>query len=175
MWLVGLHAAGEGLAVIQTVRDPFQIAPVLGSGNLQDVVQAALVTATAAHGKTMLPLGIAELLLGGALVVIAVRGLFRQKMSIPIALQVVLANAVLVLVAYVVREPLRAAVVDAVVASGLEPQLPGSRREEFHEILRTKWWWSFRIALGLQLAALVLSAVALSGRAARAFARAPAP
>jgi hypothetical protein len=175
MWLVGLRAVGEGLSVIQTVRDPFQATNALGHGNLHEVIQAAVVTATAANGKAMLPIGIAELLLGGALVVVAVRGLFRRKMSISIALQVLLANFVLTVLAYVIREPLRAAVVEAVVQSGLEPQLAGTRQDESQQIVRTKWWWSFRVALGLQLTALVLSAVALSSRASRALARAPEP
>lgn len=175
MWLVGLRTLGEGLSVIQTVRDPFQASGAIGQGSMHEIIHAAIMTTTAAHGKTMLPIGIAELLLGGALVVVAVRGLFRRNMSISIALQVLLANAALTIVAYMIREPLRAAVVEAVVQSGLEPQLRGARREEFHEIVRTKSWWSFRIALGLQLTALCLSALALSSRASRALAQAPSP
>jgi hypothetical protein len=175
MWLIGLRTLGEGLSVIQTVRDPFQASSAIGHGSLPEIMQAAIVGATAAHAKTMLPIGIAELLLGGALVVVAVRGLFRRNMSISIALQVLLANAVLTVVAYVFREPLRAAVVEAVVQSGLEPHLRGARREEFHQIVRTKSWWWFRIALGLQLSALMLSALALSSRASRALAQAPSP
>jgi len=175
MWLVGLRTVGEGLNVIQTVRDPLQGSIAIGHGSLHEIIQAAIVSATAAHGKTMLPIGIAELLLGGALVVVAVRGLFRRNMSISIALQVLLANAVLTVVAYMIREPLRGAVVEAVVQSALEPQLRGARREEFHQIVRTKSWWSFRIALGLQLSALSLSALALSSRASRALAQAASP
>jgi predicted cation transporter len=167
LWLVGLHTMSEGLSVIQIVRDPLVVGSGIGGKHLQEVMQAAFASAVASHSNMVLPVGIAQLLLGASLVLVSMRALFRRPISTSIALQIVLANAVLVIVGYVLREPVRTAIVDAVVASGLEQQPGGSSRSEAAAFVREKVWWSFRIGLGLELGALVLSGVALASRAAR--------
>jgi hypothetical protein len=168
MWLVGMNTAAEGLVAIQIVRDPFSSAtPTLGAADPDALLRAAWMEAIAANARVTLPLGVAQLILGALLVLISARALFGRRASTSFALQVLFANAALLVVGYALRQPVRGTVVDAVVASGIEQRPAGLSPREFDELVRSKLWWTFRILLGLQLGTLALSAVALTRRAAR--------
>jgi hypothetical protein len=168
MWLVGMNAAAEGLVTIQIVRDPFSSAsPALGASDPDALLRAAWMEAMAKSARVTLPLGIGQLILGALLVLISARALFGRRASTSFALQVLFANAALLVVGYVLRQPVRGSIVDAVVASGIEPRPNGISSRDFHELVRSKLWWTFRVMLGLQLGTLALSAVALTRRSAR--------
>lgn len=168
MWLVGMNTAAEGLVAIQIVRDPFSGAsPTLGAADPDALLRAAWMEAVAANARVTLPLGVAQLILGSLLVLISARALFGRRASTSFALQVLFANAALLVVGYLLRQPVRGSVVDAVVASGIEQRPGGVSAREFDELLRTKLWWTFRVMLGLQLGTLVLSVLALTRRSAR--------
>ena len=168
MWLTGMNVAAEGWLAIEVISNPLVAAPSsVGAPDLESVVRAAFIGALAENARFSLPLGIAELLLGSVLVFVAAKALFGRRASPSFALQVIFANAVVIIVGYALRQPVRERVVQAVVQSGLEERPAGLAQSEFHTLLHTKWWWSFRVHLGLQLAALSFSALALSRRSAR--------
>lgn len=167
MWLIGMNTAAEGLVAIQVARDPFSAAtPPLGADS-EALLRAAWVEAIAAHARVTLPLGVAQLILGALLVFVAARALFGRKASTSFALQVIGANAALLVVGYVLRQPVRGHVVDAMIATGMDARPSGISPREFNQLVRAKLWWTFRVLLGLQLGALALAALALTRRLAR--------
>ncbi len=168
MWLVGMNAAAEGWVALEVIRNPLTIAPsAVGTPDVESVVRAAFVRGLAEGARVNVPLGIAELLLGALLVGVAAKALFGRRASPSFALQVLVANAAVLMLGYALRQPIREGVVEAVVQSGAEERPAGVTQKDFAAIIRTKWWWSFRIGLGLQLVVLGLSAFAVTRRSAR--------
>lgn len=167
MWLVGMNAFAEGWVIVSVVTDPWVAAPSAGDGSLEAVIRAALVSGIAETQDRMLPLGVAELLLGGVLVAIAAKALFGRRASPSLAIQVIVANALVLVMGYALRQPVRERVVEAIVKSGLEQRPSGTSAHSFTASVRTKWWWSFRVSFSLQLVALGLSGIALTRRSAR--------
>lgn len=165
MWLVGMNQAAEGYIAIRAIHDPLSVLPSSVSG---EVMVQAFVNAMGAHARLNLPIGIAQLLLGAGLMLVAMKALIARRVSLSFALQMLLANGLLLAVSYALRVPVRGAIVDQVVAGGLGPPPSGVSAEEFARVARVQLWWSFRIALGLELATAALSAFALTRRAARA-------
>jgi hypothetical protein len=171
-----MNTLAEGYLTIEVARDPFaSVVSTLSGQGLEDVVKGAFFDALAKHSRTSFPIGVAQVLLGGLLVFVSVRALFGRRASTSFALQLVLANAALLITAYVLREPIRGAIVDAVAASGLERRPSGVSAKEFDELLRLHWWWRLRIGFGIQLTALLLSGFALTRRTARELLTRPQP
>lgn len=172
MCVVGLHTLSEGWAIMEIVTDPFaagrlvdhDLAPAATAAN------QAFVDALRGRSDVLLPVGIAQLLLGGALVLVAAGALLGRRGSTGFALQVIVANLALLGVAYVLREPVRIAVVDAWVtttgdAAGADPS----------SMTRSQGLWIFRLKLAAEVGALVLSAFALTRRSVRAALAPPEP
>jgi hypothetical protein len=177
LWFIGMNSASEGFATIELVRNPLWSAPsAIRDIGLEAVRWRAYMQATREHGSLLLPIGLAQLMLGAMLVFISIRALIARRASLSFMLQIVVANAAVAVIGYALRQPIRGAIVEAIVASGAEQRPAGSDATAFADVLRSKWWWSFRIALGLQLAALTASGYALARRQSRQlFARANAP
>lgn len=163
LWFIGMNVAGEGFATMELVRDPFWSVSLMDS-SMGAVRWRAYMEATRAHANVLLPIGVAELLLGGLLVFLSVRALISRRLTPSLFLQIVAANAALAVLAYVLREPVRGAIIDALVRSGLEERPSGISPAQFSDLLRTKLWWSLRAALGLQLVTLTVSAWAVVRR-----------
>lgn len=176
LWLVGMNNTAEGFAAIEIVRNPFSGAfGSLAGQALDSVIKRAFVEGIGAVAKVALPIGVAQLILGGLLVAVAAKALFGRRASPSFALQVILANAAILAVGYSLRQPVRERVVEAVVASGLEDRPSNIPAADFDRVVRAKWWWSFRIGLGLQLAVLGLGALAITRRSARDVLAGPEP
>jgi hypothetical protein len=169
LWLTGMNTLGEGYLAVEVIRDPLtNVVSSLAGQGIEEVVKTAFLTALAKQARTALPIGVAQMLLGGCLVFVSVRALFGRRASTSFALQLVVANAVLLIAAYALREPVRSAIVNAVAASGLEKQPSGISAAEFDRLLRLHWWWRLRVSFGIQLLALLLSGFALTRKTARA-------
>jgi hypothetical protein len=168
LWLTGMNTLAEGYLTVEIIRDPLTsiTSPLSGRG-IEDVVKAAFFEALTKDARRSLPIGIAQTLLGGLLVFVSVRALFGRRASTSFALQLILANAALLVGAYALREPVRGAIVNAVAASGFEQQPTGMSAHEFDRVLRLHWWWRLRISFAIQLLALLLSGFALTRRTAR--------
>lgn len=159
--LVGLHTAHEGYTVLELLRDPLR-ADALG---LPEEVRAALVESVMVHGNVTLPIGLAQLLLGGLLFVSALIAWLGSRGAVSLVLQALFANALLLGVAYFLREPIRAALVEALVASpGFEQEF-AARVDESARAL--SYSWGLRLGSILQFAALATCGWLLLRPAAR--------
>src|SRR5262245_5686674 len=152
LWLVGMNSAAEGFAVIDIVKNPFSgTFGTLAGQAVEGVLKRAFVDGITSMARIALPLGIGQLLLGALLVAVCAKALFGRRASPGFALQVILANAAILVVGYALRQPVRERVVNSVVASGVEERPNNVSPSKFDEIVTQKWWWSFRVGLGLQL------------------------
>ncbi len=164
MWLVGMNEAAEGYVAIRAIHDPLSVAPsAIGT----EIAVKAFIESVSQHARVNLPLGIAQMLLGSALVLVAIKALVARRASASFALQMLLANAALLVTGYALREPVRGAIVDQWIAGGLGHPPKGMSVTQFAVLARTQLWWSFRIALGLQLGTLALCAFAITRKTAR--------
>jgi hypothetical protein len=168
MCFIGMTAAGNGYAAVEAIHNPLSV-PAATSGLLQ-AVEAASLHAISQHPRVNLPIGIAQMLLGGLLMFVSFKALFWRHASASFALQVLAANAALVVVTYALREPVHAAAVQAIVAAKITPRPPSISVAQLDQVE----WWGLRAGLALQLATLGLCAFALTRKTARAV-LAPAP
>ncbi len=167
MWLVGISTMFDGYVAIRAVRDPLSAATWAVGSDSRAVVVKALVEGTSQHPHTSLPIGIAQILLGGLMVLVSIKALVGRRASTSFALQVLAANAVLMIVAYALQLPVRGGIVDAVVASGLGKPPSGMTLAHFRRLQRIEAWWSFRLGLAMKVGVLALCAFALTRRSAR--------
>jgi hypothetical protein len=169
LWLVGMNAATDGFTVIEAVKNPFStLFTIFGSQALEGVLRQATADAIAHTSRVALPLGIAQMMLGILLVAVSFKALFGRRASPSFAVQVIVANAAIAVVGYALRQPVRGRVVDAIMASGVEQRPQSITPVDFDRMMRTKWWWTYRLRLGLELAALGFGAIAVTRRSARA-------
>lgn len=146
--LVGLHTAHEGYTTLELLRNPLK-AEALG---LPEEVRTALVESVMVHGSVALPIGLAQLLLGGLLFVAGLVAWLGSRRAVSLVLQALLANALLLVVAYVLREPIRDALVEALVASPSVQQEFAASVDESTRAL--SYAWGLRLGTILQFGAL---------------------
>lgn len=174
LWFLGMETAGEGLATVELVRDPLWNGLVpFGEAGLDAVRMRAYMQATREHGELLLPVGVGQLMLGCLLVFVSVRALLSGRGTASFMFQVLTANVVLACVGYALRQPVRGAMIEAIVTSGVLEPAPGQGGDAFDGLMRTNWWWYFRLALGMQLFTFLVSAWVLGRRSARALLFAP--
>lgn len=161
MWVIGMNAAANGYVVVKVIHNPLSLST---AGGDKVATARAFVQAVSQHPRVNLPIGIAQILLGGLLVLVSIKALVSRHASTSFALQVLGANAMLVVVSYALRQPLRSAMIGAALSSGLVHRPKGVSPAQFQQLE----WWAFRFFLGLQLTALALCAFALTRKSARA-------
>jgi hypothetical protein len=153
MWLVGVNAAQEGYGAIELLRDP-----LTGNFGGSEEARNALINALGQHASIELPLSIAQLLLGGLLLLVATHLLFGGRPSRWFALQVLVANALFLITGYALRAATRVTYISALVASS-----------EHKAALSNEFWWRTRFVLAFDLTAVLLSIFALTRPATRQF------
>ena len=174
MWLLGMYAVADGVRTIEIVRSPVgEVLEAFDGSDIGAIAQRAFVSGVSAHARALLPLGVAQLLLGSLLAVLAIRGLFWRRGSTSLALQVVGANAALVMLGYYLHDPVRRAVVEAVVADLAKQSPPEVSPAEFAAMARTNLWWSFRLWLIAQLVGFGFCAAVVARRSVRQLWAAP--
>jgi len=173
MWVLGVHSFSEGYAIVSIARSPFAMESSLLDEGVTQVVRLAFADAIARDVGRLLPLGVAQLVLGGVLVAVSTKALLWRRASPRFALQVIAANAIVLVVGYVLQEPVRQAIVEALLKSELPRRPAGTSAEEIAPVLRAAWWWSFRLKLLMQLVALGLSGLALTRPSAREYLETP--
>ncbi len=159
--LVGLHTAHEGYTTLELLRHPLK-AESLG---LPEEVRIALVDGVMAHSSVALPIGIGQLLLGGLLFLSGLIAWLGSRGAVSLVLQALLANAVLLALAYVLREPIRDALVEALVASPSVHQEFSAGVDESTRAL--SYAWGLRLGTMLQFGALAVAGWLLLRPAAR--------
>ena len=167
-WLLGMHAVIEGVRAIDIVRSPLSESLSAFEGTeISDAMQRAFIEGVSAHSGVTLPVGIAQLLLGALLALVSIRGLMGRRGSLAFALQVLAANALLVLVVYLVHDPVRGSVIEALVAELVRERPPEITRGEFESVSRTSLIWGFRFSLSAQLIGFAFAGFVMTRKSVR--------
>jgi uncharacterized membrane protein YtjA (UPF0391 family) len=173
--IVGLKTATEGFAYVEIVRNPASALGTLGGEAAEDIMKRAFIDGVLSIAHVALPLGLAEVLLGLLLLGVVSRALFARRASPWFALQVILANAAVLIIGYALWQPVRGRLVEAWVHGGMEQRPAAISQVDFDRLMRLKAWWTFRFQLGLQLAVLGLGGLAVTRRSAREVLARPEP
>lgn len=161
-WFLGLRSLQEGWTSVQLVKDPLAID---GLAWPPEEVRVALLASMQANAAVVVPLGIAQALLGLVLVIIAGAALFGGRLPLRFFVQLLAASALVTLLVYWLGEPVRRDLVAALV------QAPGVvDAGELDEHTRAEVFrWGYRLSLLLHLVALGFAMMAVTRRAAREF------
>jgi len=163
------EAAALQQAQAASVRDQGIVASSMISGELAAIYD---MRAVAEHGRVMLPLSVARVLLSMLLVAASAMVLAARPGSRSFALQVIAANAAFALIAYTLTIEMREQWIAAVVRGTSELSLPDE-----HQMLRSPsyWLWLTRFRLVVfELGLLGLAALAMNAKRTRAFLEASA-
>lgn len=156
MLLVGLDMLQEGWGSLELLKDPFT--EVLGG---VEGLRESVILAMGERQDIELPLAIGHMMLGTLLSVTSVNWLFTGRVPRSFVVQVVLTALAFLSLSYVLREPLRVVLANALAAGSEDPKM-----------VAEKTWWVFRMHFALSMTALALSAFALTRPAVRAFSEA---
>jgi hypothetical protein len=156
-WFLGLTTVQEGYVGLRLVRDPLSV----DSLGLPAQIAEALVDGVIASSQSALPVSLAQFLLGGLLVIVSAGLLFGARIPVHFAVQVISVNLVFAGFAYYMNEPMRRGIIGALLA--LQPAEGDVRLQQ------ETYVWGFRVGLGLHMAALGLSVLALTRPTVRQF------
>ena len=151
LWFLAAQTVLEGLLVVRIVDNPLVGDTIDWGPELRD----AFVRGIAENARYSFPLGVAQLLLGGLLVVLSVGAFFRAPVPVHLLLQSIAAYGGLVVLEYNLNAPVRAAMLQALVqgqdlvAAGAQP-LTASQVQS-----------GFQLSLWFHISVLALSAVAV--------------
>jgi hypothetical protein len=188
-WLAGVQGVTTGCATIVFLRQgslpdestaieeaQAAIAADQGVVNtslvIDDLAEMYNLRAVAEHGRAMMPLSIARVLLSILLVAASAMVLSGRRSARSFALQVFAANAVFALVAHAVTHDMREQWIAAVVRGTSALSLPRD-----HQLLTSPsyWAWGSRIQLVVfELGVLGMAAVAIQAKRTRTFLEASA-
>lgn len=164
-WLSGVAGLLTGLRIISFLR-----AGRIPATNFKGMESAALelLVSVLAHAKITFPLAVAYALLSGLLVVSSGVAMSGRRGGRSLALQAVLANAALAILAYALTPFARAAYAEGVARAALELPRPASGEEA--AVMGVASWWVWRLKLiFIDLGPLVLAAFALTRARTKAF------
>jgi len=160
-WFIGLRSLQEGWTSVQIVKDPLTIDALAWPEQVRD----ALLSSMQANASVVVPLGVAQVVLGVVVVVVAGAALFGGRLPLKFFVQVLGVSGVITCLGYWLGEPVRRDLVDALVTT------PGIvEAAELDEQTRAELFrWGFRFSLVLHLVTLAFAIVAVTRRAAREF------
>jgi len=175
-WCIGVRgflAGLSGIAFLRGGRVPDVATAArnaVGSFDLPEFValfNASQLEAMQRAYRVMMPSCIAQLLLGGLLVIASGMAMSGRRDARGLAVQALLANAVLAFVVYELTRGVRGAAIEAVVraASAMPADLP--QRATF-PTRETLWLWS-RVVSGIEIAMLALGVLALTRPRTKAY------
>lgn len=160
-WFLGLRSLQEGWTSVQLVSDPLTIDALAWPEQVRD----ALLSSMQAHASIVVPLGVAQVLLGLVLVVVAGAALFGGRLPLGFFLQVLGVSGAITCLAYWLGEPVRRDLVAALVNTPGIVEAGELDEQTRAEVFR----WGFRFSLGLHLVTLGFAMLAVTRRAAREF------
>jgi hypothetical protein len=161
-WFLGLGTAQEGILVARLINDPLSADQMDAAPAVRD----ALLQAIQSHSNNLLPIGVAQLLIGGCLVVLSAAVLFGAKIPVNLMLQVLGANVALALGGFFLAAPLREALLQGVLQT---PEFQREVQALGQTAPEVMYRWFSRLNLALHVGALSLTAWALTRPAARRF------
>lgn len=175
-WCIGVREFQVGLSGIASLRSG-RIPDVAtaarnaeGSFDLPELAQlfnASALEAMQRSYRVMMPICIAQLLLGGLLVVASGMAMSSRRDARGLAIQALVANTALAFVTYMLTRGVRGAAIEAVVraASALPLDLPQRSTFSMREAL---WWWS-RVISACQMGLLGVGVIALTRPRTKAY------
>lgn len=174
-WFIGIQGMTSGLSTIAFLREGTltDFSGIMPDGSaepmqyLVTIYQAAQQVAVAEARHIMFPLGAAQLLLSGLLVIASGLAMAGRPGARSVTLQAIAANTLLVIAAYALTTGVRGASIDAVVQAAGSLQLGESeapfRTPQF-------WWWVERTRFViLQIGTLALAAFAMTRPRAKVY------
>jgi len=134
-----------------------------GAGSVQEffvLFNAASLDALRRIERVTFPLSVAQILLGALLVIASGMAMGSRRGARSLAIQALVANAILAVVTYAITHSVRAASIDAVVnaAQTLSPELPQRAAFSSQEAL----FWMARFRAAGEIATLALGAIVLT-------------
>jgi hypothetical protein len=165
-WFIGVNGmniAFSTAARLRTGTEPDLSALAREISTMADVVEYGALCglrATFDHARVMFPLAVGELILSGLLVVASGLAMGGRRGSRALALQAILANAVLAAVAFALTPFIRSARIDGMLHALDALALPPEQREALAHA--TVYQWGLRLQLVFHLGALALGALALT-------------
>ena len=178
-WFVGVQGVTSGCAQVAYLREGNVPAEVGSTGSVTGEEEGGMAQVIAIEANARLrslsdaqaitfPLSVAKLLLAGFLVVASGMALGGRLGGRSLALQALIANALLALVEYRLTGGMRAAWIEAVVRA--RDGLPSLTPEQLQLMSPSMLLWGERLRLVvLDLAATALAVLALGSRRSRAY------
>jgi hypothetical protein len=172
-WFMGVH--GMNIAFGTAARLRAGTMPDIGAIALQvstmaDVVEYSALCglrATLDHPRITFPLAAGELILSGLLVVASGLAMGGRRGARNLALQAILANAVLAAVGFALTPFIRSAIIDGMMRALDSISLPAAQHEALAHA--TFYQWGLRLQLVFHLGALALGALALTRARTKTF------
>lgn len=168
--IVALFGWTDGCQTIRTLHNPYAI-KTAAERNLDSRAaqwEKTLVDAVVAQRSQTWPLAVGQFLLGLLLWLTATAFLFGRGQVRSLLLQALAAYGALLCVAFVLRTPLRAMQLEALLSGDL-PTVEGRSRDEVMSAMRLLAVWMARGVLALQLGVLAAAAVAVTRPGVRAW------
>ncbi|MFT3775027.1 MAG: hypothetical protein QM820_57500 [Minicystis sp.] len=176
-WFAGVHGLTTGFANAMFLREgrlPDLSAAAHAAKTGIDVmdfaalVRAAELSAMLTHVKVTFPLAVAEAMLGGLLVIGSGLAMGGRRGARSLALQVIAANALLAIAAYLLTRGVRTGWIEVVMGTASALPEASPQRAAFGE--PATLWWAARIKLiFFDLGPLALGVLALSSGRTRTF------
>lgn len=171
-WFLGVQGMGAGCTMLSQVRegDLVEVATATEAAQRENPRQLILVVYEAAKTKAAIemrhvtfPLNVAKLLLASLLVVASGLAMAGRPGARSLAMQALLANVALSILAYVLTREMRGQWIEAVARAGAT--LPEVEPREAEWLQPGRLWWleRFRLVV-IEVGAMLLAAVALTSR-----------
>lgn len=176
-WFAGIHGLTTGCANAAFLRDgalpdvTTAARNARGAWDLVDLVallRAVELQAMRLDARVTYPLAVAEALLAGLLIVASGLAMTGRRGARSLALQAIVANAVLACVAYAATRGMRAAWIEALMRTAATLPIGVPQRDAFSN--ESFFWWASRLKLVVfDLGVLALGAFALTRARTKAY------
>jgi hypothetical protein len=173
-WFVGVVRLSDGYTTADFLRRgtmPDSSIAALHAATMADVMEFAELQAQAAklaHARLVLPLSVAQVLLAGLLVVASGLALGGRRGARGLALQAILANAVLVIAVFALTPMIRAAYLDGILRAITTVTLTPPEHEALANPRYILWAWRIKLVV-FDLGLLGLGALALTRARTRTY------
>jgi len=173
-WFAGVRGLTTGCANAMFLREgrlpdlKAAVGAAQGGLDFAALVRAAELQAMLAHVKVTFPLAVAEAMLGGLLVIASGLAMGGRRGARGLALQAILANALLCVAAFVLTRGVRAGWIDVVMTTAASLPITSPQRAAFSN--PEALWWAARLKLIIvDLGPFLLATLALTRARTRTF------
>lgn len=173
-WIVGVRGLNVGFSYASFLRHgtlPDMTTAARHLNTMADVLEVGgleALKAMLASARVTFPLAVAEVLLSGLLVVASGLAMGGRRGARNLALQALLANALLAVAAYVLTPSVRAAYIDGVLHAVDTVTLPPPQRDALTNAALIRWVFRIKLVV-FDLGVFALGALALTRARTKSF------